>query len=420
MRLRRMGIKTRHSRKDADLVSQELLFQSSQLRRHAAGVYGFGNILTRARNNLVGLIRGLLDSYGCAEVSLPVMQPKSLWLASGRWDVYSGSKQMYSFFGRSGEYCLAPTGEEIVLDFVRDFIVSYKDLPVNIYQIGNKYRDEIRVRGGIFRSKEFLMKDGYSFHATFDDMVREYESMRECYSKIFSKLGLDAVAVEACNSNMGGKVSHEFMCVAPTGEDKILIDSENSLVLNEEVLEDEVVLSKLKAEYGSFDVSKFEKVNAIELGHIFQLGTFYSERMGGTFIDESGSRKNYYMGCYGIGINRLLGAICEVNYDEQGLVWPVVVAPYICALVCAGGSLGSGEEVYAYLRSNNVSVVFFDKDATFGENVKDAKLLGFPYIVIVGRKFSESKVLELECRRSGKKYFVAMSDVVNFFVDCCK
>ncbi len=418
MRLRRMGVKTRHSRKDADLVSQELLFQSSQLRRHAAGVYGFGNILTKARNNVVSLIRRFLDSYGCAEVSLPVMQPKSLWLASGRWDTYSSSKQMYSFLGRTGEYCLAPTGEEIVLDFVKDFIISYKDLPINIYQIGNKYRDEIRVRGGIFRSKEFLMKDGYSFHATFDDMVHEYESMRECYFKIFSALGLDVVAVEACNSNMGGKVSHEFMCVAPTGEDKILVSSDSSLVFNEEVLEDEVVLDKLRAEYGSLDISKFRKVNAIELGHIFQLGTFYSERMGGVFIDEFGAEKNYYMGCYGIGVNRLLGAICEVNYDEQGLVWPVVVAPYVCALVCAPGNLESGEEVYSYLKANGVSVVFFDKDATFGENMKDAKLLGFPYVVIVGRRFVESKVLELECRRTGEKHFISMNEVVGFFSNC--
>lgn len=414
MRIKRIGIKTKHSRGSEEALSQEILFQASQLKRHAAGIYGFGNFLIRARNKIVNIIRKNLEDFGCAEVSLPILQPKKLWEESGRWNIYSDNKQMFNFSGRNGEYCLAPTGEEIVLDFARDNIVSYKDLPINIFQIGNKYRDEIRVRGGILRSKEFLMKDGYSFHSSFEDMVLEYENMKKCYFKIFEDLEMDVVSVKALNSDMGGKVSEEFMCFSEIGEDRILINEDKTLALNEEVLQDEKALEMLKQANEDFDINKLKAVSCLELGHIFQLGQFYSEKMNGFFVDETGKKKAYYMGCYGIGVNRVLGAICENNCDEEGLVWPKAVAPYSSVIIYSKENEKSAVGLYSSLREKGVDVVLYDKEATFGSKIKDSKLLGFLYIIILGKKYLEDGLYEIEDRVNSNKMFLNEEELVNF------
>ncbi len=413
MRMRRMGIKTKHSRSSEEFLSQEIFFQASQLKRHAAGIYGFGNFLVRARNKLVEVIRKNLEDFGSCEVSLPILQPRFLWEESGRWDTYNNSKLMFSFFGRNGEYCLAPTGEEIVLDFAKENIVSYKDLPINIFQIGNKYRDEIRVRGGILRSKEFLMKDAYSFHATFEDMVLEYENMKKCYFKIFSDLDMKVVSVKALNSDMGGKVSEEFMCLSKIGEDKILINSDFTIALNEEVLQDDKLIKGLSDEDRDFDMKDFKSFDCLELGHIFQLGQFYSEKMKGFFVDENGEKKPYYMGCYGIGINRVLGAICENNCDEDGLVWPKVVAPYSCVIVYNMENEKSAQNLYVRLKQEGVEVVLNDKEETFGSKFKDCKLLGFPYIIILGSGFQRDGLFEVEDRKHGNKKFLTEEELLN-------
>ena len=417
MRIKRIGIKTKHSRGNEEALSQEILFQASQLKRHAAGVYGFGNFLVRARNKIVDVMRKNLEEFGSAEVSLPVLQPKSLWKESGRWDVYSDNKQMFYFAGRDGEYCLAPTGEEIVLDFVRENVVSYRDLPINIFQIGNKYRDEIRVRGGILRSKEFLMKDGYSFHASFEDMVLEYENMKKCYFKIFNDLEMDVVSVKALNSDMGGKVSEEFMTFSKIGEDRILINEEKTLALNEEVLRDEKILNMLKENDKNFDVKKLKVVNCLELGHIFQLGRFYSEKMNGYFVDETGKKQAYYMGCYGIGVNRVLGAICENNCDEEGLIWPKAIAPYKSVIIYLKETEKDAVDLYNNLRRKKIEVVLYDKEATFGSKIKDSKLLGFLYIIILGNKYLTDGFYEVEDRINSNKVFLNDEELVKFLSD---
>lgn len=409
-----MGIKTSHFKSEEEAVYQEILFQAAQLKRHAAGIYGLGNFLIRARNKIVKIIRNNLEDFGSCEISLPVLQPKFLWDASGRWKTYCDNGVMFNFSGRNGKYCLAPTGEEVVLDFAKQNIVSYKDLPINIFQIGNKYRDELRVRGGLLRSKEFLMKDAYSFHASFEDMVLEYESMKKCYFKIFSDLNLDVVAVKAISGDIGGKVSEEFMCFSEIGEDKIYINKDKSLALNQEVLENENALKELKKTYPDFNVNSLEKKNCLELGHIFQLGQLYSKKMDGFFVDETGIKKPYYMGCYGIGINRVLGAICELNRDEEGLVWPKSVAPYKCVIIYNNENKNSAEQLYLKLKQNKLEVVIFDKEATFGSKIKDSKLLGFLYIIILGNRFFENGLFEIEKRTDSNKMFLKEEELIKF------
>ncbi len=318
MRIRRIGAKTKHSRSTEEALFQEILFQASQIKRHASGIYGFGHFLVKARNKIVDVIVRNLENFGSFEISLPVLQPRSIWEDSGRWGTYTKNNQMFHFTARDGaDYCLAPTGEEIVLDFARENIISYKDMPVNIFQIGNKYRDEIRVRGGILRSKEFLMKDAYSFSADFEGMVLEYENMKKCYFKIFSDLNLKTVVVKALSGDIGGKVSEEFMCYSEIGEDVILVDEQNQLFFNKEVIENEKYLKELKETYEGFNIDNFKKIRCLELGHIFQLREIYSEKMNGYFVDKDNAKKAYFMGCYGIGISRVLSAICANNCDEN-------------------------------------------------------------------------------------------------------
>lgn len=415
MKLSRTGAKFSKSRGSSESVSNEILFQCSQLKRHAAGIYGFGHFLVKARNKLIEIIRNNLENFGCAEISLPILQPELLWKNSGRFETFTENKQMFTLAGRNGAYCLAPTGEEIVLDFAKKNINSYKDLPINIFQIGNKYRDELRVRGGLLRSKEFLMKDGYSFHATFDDMVQEYELMKKCYEKIFSELELKTIVVKAVNSDMGGKISEEFMTPSKTGEDKILINVKKNLALNTEVLENENLLKNIQNKMNDFSLNDFKEISCIELAHIFQLGTFYSEKMNGLFTDSDGLKKPYFMGCYGIGINRVLGAICEINYDENGLKWPKAIAPYKVAVLYSNNLKEEAIKIYNFLLDNKIETVLFDSDDGFGSQIKNAKLLGLPFALIVGKCFNENRKVEIENRIDNSKTFLNPSDIVNYF-----
>lgn len=412
MRMKRMGLKSSHSRGTEEALSQEILIQCTQLRRHASGIYGLGNVLLKARNNVVEIVRNKLEEYECAEISLPIIQPKQLWMDSGRWNGYVSNNQMFHFEGRNGEYCLAPTGEEIVFDFVNNSITSYKDLPINIFQIGMKYRDEIRVRGGLLRSKEFLMKDGYSFHVTKEDMEREYETMKRCYYEIFSKLGVEAIPVRAVSAEMGGKVSEEFMLISDIGEDKMLYSESSNLALNVEVLEEKELLDSFLKQHEGVKLEDFVKKSCIELGHIFQLGTFYSESMNGYFTDSDGIKKPYYMGCYGIGINRLLGAICEKNCDEEGLKWPLSVAPYICSIVAVKGNEEVAESIYKMLNKEGVPVLLDDRNAGIGAKLKDSKLLGIPYLIIIGKSFLENGLVEIESRLDSNKIFLEVEQLI--------
>lgn len=413
MRMSKMGIKTRHNRGNDEAVSQEILFQAAQLKRHAAGIYGLGSFLVKARNKVMNIIRTNLENYDCSEISLPIIQPKNLWENSGRWSTYVDSKQMFTFDGRNGEYCVAPTGEEIVLDFIKENIVSYKDLPVNVFQMGNKYRDELRVRGGLLRSKEFLMKDGYSFHSSVEDMEREYNAMRECYIKIFAELGLDVIPVKAVSAEMGGKVSEEFMCFSPIGEDKVLVNADRTIALNTEVLEYPDMLKDIEDKNPGINVHNLEEVQCIELGHIFQLGTFYSENMDGYYVNAEGKKQPYYMGCYGIGINRTLGAICENNCDENGLIWPESVVPYKCVVIYLDNYEEEAINIYNVLKQNKIDVVLDDRKGTLGSKIKDAKLLGFSYMILIGKKFGENGLFEVENRKTSEKLFLDQQQLLN-------
>lgn len=345
---------------------------------------------------------------------MPLLQPKALWESSGRWEKYNQSGQMFYCDMPNGTYCMAPTAEEAMLDFVQSMVRSYKDLPINVYQIGAKFRNELRSRGGLLRSKEFTMMDAYSFHASQEDLAREYEHMRNAYLDIFQQLGLNVIPVKALNGDMGGNYSEEFMCLSESGEDTILVNADHTLAFNSELLELENASEYLEKNYGiKADLSSFHEEHCIELGHIFQLGQKYSESMGATFANAENKNVPFYMGCYGIGVSRTLAAICENFCDKDGLCWPLNIAPYKVHIIYADKEKESdATDLYNYLLWNGVEVVLDDRSLTFGSKIKDWKLFGIPYVVIVGKSYTGDGYFEVEERSTGTKHRLHHTEIL--------
>lgn len=413
MKLSRGCFTTMRERVSYETLSQQVLMQSAQLKRYSSGIYAKNNFLVKAQANIENIIREVLEKYDCVEVVFPLLQPKSLWEASGRFDSYHASGQMFYCDMPNGSFCLAPTAEEAVLEFVRDKLKSYKDLPINLYQIGAKFRNEIRSRGGLLRSKEFIMMDAYSFSASQESLQEEYERMRLAYLEIFQRLGLPVLPVKALNGDMGGNYSEEFMCLANSGEDTILVNDDFSLAFNAELLQMQNATEYLKNNYGiEANLDEFHPERCIELGHIFQLGQRYSKSMNGLFANNKGEKIPYFMGCYGIGVSRLLSAICEIHSNEEGLIWPECIAPYNAYIVYTDKQSEVANKLYERLLSKKVKVVIDDRPKlSFGAKLKDAKLFGIPYVIIIGNSYQNNQVFEVENRLTAKKYQMTLEEL---------
>jgi len=398
MRFSKLGSITKKTRAENDNEMMEFIIQGGQAKQVSAGIYTYGTMLTKAKDNLCNFIRQKLEKYECAEVALPLLQSVALWKASGRYDKFVSSGTMFTTKGRSGEYCISPTGEEMMLDYANTVIKSYKDMPVCLYQFSPKFRDEIRVRGGILRSKEFLMKDAYSFSDTPASMEQEYAKMRQCYIEIFTELGLDIIPVMACNGDMGGKISEEFMTPSELGEDTILLDEKSGRAFNIEVVEDENLLTFYKNKYPEIDFENLKRIRTMELGHIFQLDQFYSKSMNGTFTNKDGQQDYYYMGCYGIGVTRALGALIDKFKDEKGINFPAQIAPYTFGIAnMPDKELDNVAFVlYDNLLNKGVKVLWDDRDYGIGYKLKDLQLVGVRNNIIIGKNYKETGKIELE------------------------
>ena len=420
MKLSQSGIGTmRVNNLDEMYPAQDILLQSGQLVQYGTGVYAYGNVVMLVKRNLERIIEEELNKAGCIEVQLPTLQPQEIWKKSQRWDKYIEEGVMLTVESDKGTYCMAPTAEEAVVEFAREKLKSYKHLPATYYQIGEKYRNEIRTRGYLLRGKSFLMMDGYSFDTDLEGLDVSYKKVREAYLRIGERLGLNMILVIANNGSMGGKKSEECMLVSAIGEDTILYDKDTMRALNTEVLEKENYEEYLKEEYGIEDISKFKKTKSIELGHIFQLGTMYSEKMDAKFIDKDGKEKPYYMGCYGIGVSRLLAAIYENSLikDESGnitgIALPKELAPYKVQIVYKNENEEKTKEAFELYEKLNGKAIIDDREGiSFGAKIKDCKILGTPYIAILGDKVEDGKV-ELEDIKTGEKQIVSIDEVEN-------
>ncbi|MBI3601903.1 MAG: proline--tRNA ligase [Candidatus Omnitrophica bacterium] len=376
-----------------EAVSHQLSLRASLVHMLTAGVYSYLPVGYKVLRKVENIIRQEMDAIGCCELLMPSLQPMELWKKTGRDQ--SLKEVMITFDNKKGQrMCLGPTHEEIITTIAKDFIQSYRQLPVTLYQIQTKFRDEIRTRFGIVRACEFIMKDAYSFDRDGQGLKKNYDLQLGAYVKIFKRCGLDPIVVSADSGAMGGSVSHEFLVTAPVGEDALWFNSTNGQMIKDED-------GKTPSPPGVW-----QKKIAIELGHIFQLGTKYSEALGAVFLDEDGKQKPLIMGCYGIGVSRLIAAIIELNSDKFGIIWPTEVAPFEVEIlpVQAGDAplMALAERYYKELQAGGVDVLLDDRDESAGRKFNDADLIGIPYQVIIGQRMLAQNQVEIKDRRTGQ------------------
>ncbi len=545
---------------DAEVVSHKLMIRGGMIRKLAAGIYNYLPLGLRLIGKVEAIVREEMNEAGAIELLMPAVLPGELWEESGRWNYYG--KELLRFKDRADrEFCIGPTHEEIITDIVRRDISSYKQLPVNLYQIQTKFRDEIRPRFGVMRAREFIMKDAYSFDATVEGAEKSYWSMYEAYTRIFERCGLEFRAVLADTGNIGGNFSHEFMVLAPTGEDIIMscdkcdyaanlelaeiggqevaeyISEESSdsikevhtpnLKSVEEVAQQlnvkpsnliktmivevdgnliaalvrgdyELSLTKLRKSLGAeivelatpdqileatggpmgfsgpvglkirkvadisvktmgtsvtgankadyhvinvtlgkdFEINEFYDIRVasdgdkcpkcdegslvstrgIEVGHVFMLGTKYSEAMNATFVDSDGKEKPFIMGCYGIGIGRTVAAAIEQNHDESGMIFPKALAPFQVTVlplkIKDEQILAESERIYSELIEAGYEAIIDDRDVGPGFKFKDAELIGIPIIVAVGPRTIKDDEAEVKVRKTGDSRNIKLKEVV--------
>ena len=422
MKLSQTGMgNTKLNNIDEMYPGQSILLQTGQLVQYGAGLFGYNTIPLLVRRNIEKIIVDTLNEHGCIEVLLPTLQPDTIWKNSGRYDQYVNEGTMLITESNKGIFCLAPTGEEAMVEFAKEKLKSYKNLPATYYQIGEKYRNEIRTRGYLLRGKSFPMLDAYSFDLDVQGMQESYENVRKAFLEIFQKIGLKVIPIVADNGAMGGKKSEEFMLISEQGETKSLYDENTHIGLNPEILEKENYQEYLKEEYGIEDISNFKEIRTMELGHIFQLGTRYSEMMDGKYVGKDGKESLYYMGCYGIGVSRTLAALyeqCLINDEKwgpSGFVLPESVAPFKVQIVPKMENpekLELAIKLYEKLKKNNVGAIIDDREnITIGAKMKDCKVLGTPYLVVIGDK-QEGENIELENMKTGEKEVLTIEQLL--------
>ncbi len=483
MRFSRLLIPTtKETPNDATLASHIYLIRGGFIQSvGGSGLYNFLPLGKKILDKVRAVVKDELDKAGCQEVSLSFVTPSTLWEESGRLEKYG--KELLRFKDRKdNDFILGPTHEEMMVNMVRQTVKSYKQLPLNVYQVNLKFRDEIRPRFGLMRGREFLMKDGYSFHASTEDMQREFALMEETYKKIFTRLGLEFRVVEADSGAIGGSGSKEFMVLADSGEDTIVVCDECAYGANIEaaiaqpkmydtqtevktivmkalydegksalvgfVLPAEVELQDVKAcnavdandliecdteeqpamvvieeslgaavDPNQFDAEEmiYADISAvkdgdtcqscggtlrytkgIEAGHIFQLGTQYSEPLGANFLDENGKAQPMVMGTYGIGVSRLLAAIIEQNHDDKGCIWTQESAPFDLQIIISNikdeAQVTLGERLYETMLAKGVDVLLDERKDRFGAKMKDYELIGVPHAVVIGKKLADGIV----------------------------
>lgn len=364
---------------DAEVMSHKLMLRAGFIRRLGSGTYSYLPLGLRVLKKIENIIREEMNNSGALEVLLPAMQPDWIWKKTDRLNLLK--EIIISYKDRSGKINIfGPTHEEVITDLVSKDIKSYRDMPKILYQIQTKFRDEPRPRFGVLRSKEFIMKDAYSFDIDNNALDAVYKKMHKAYCNIFTRCGLEYVSVEADSGFMGGDVSHEFMAPADCGEDTV------------------------------------EGKPAIELGHIFKLGTKYSKALGAFYLDEKGVKKDIIMGCYGIGVNRIFAASIEQNNDKDGIIWPKSIAPYEVLIIQVDPGdkeiVKESERVYNSLKDKGIEPLLDDRDERPGIKFKDADLIGIPTQVIIGKKNLKDNKIELKIRKTQSRTLHPAKDIL--------
>jgi prolyl-tRNA synthetase len=359
--------------KEAETISHKLLIRAGLIDKLASGVYTYLPLGLKVLRKVENIVREEMNNSGAVELLMPSLQPATLWKETGRYEKMG--RDMIKFTDRhEREMIFGPTHEEVITDIVRKYIKSWKQLPIILYQIQTKFRDEIRPRFSIIRAREFLMKDAYSFDIDEEGLDKSYNLMKETYKKIFERCGIKFTIREAESGVIGGKFSEEFVAEGECSE--------------------------------------------LEVGHIFKLGIEYSKSMKAYFVDKDGKERPIYMGCYGIGVSRIVASIIEGNYDKDGIIWPTSVAPFLIDIVptniVENEILKTGEKIYNELKENGFDVIFDDRDESAGVKFKDADLCGFPFQIIIGKKVKTGNV-EVKERKTGETIELKIDKIVEYF-----
>ncbi len=389
--------------------SHELLTKGGFIEQVAAGIFNYLPLGKRVLTKIEDIVKEEMNAIGAQEILMPSLHPKNLWQQTKRWETVDVLFKTKSRLNQ--EYALAPTHEETVTPLAKQFIKSYKDLPLALYHITFKFRDEPRPKSGILRGREFGMKDLYSFHATKEDLIQFYQQVIGAYLKIFKRCGLDKIKItEASGGSFTKKFSHEFNVITPAGEVDLIYCQKCDFAQNQEI-------THLKSEANCpkcGDLIKNER--AIEVGNIFDLGTRFSEAFNLTFIDQDGQKQFPYMGCYGIGTTRLLGTIVEVNHDNDGIIWPKNVAPYQIHLIGLNLKEKNIKEqcyrIYHQLLNQRLEVLFDDREeVSAGEKFTDADLIGIPLRLVVSKKTGNK--IEIKKRNENKIELLSLNQFVS-------
>lgn len=421
MRLSRFNIrKINFNDVDKNYSAQDTLMKAGELYQFESGIFAYGNIWTKMERAVEEIIIDELDKADCIQVEFPKLQPKKIWEQSNRWDVYTKeSDTMFTIDSNLGEYGLAPTGEECATIFGSNRLLSYKNLPATYYQIGEKFRKEIRARGYLFRPRTFVMMDAYSFDKDYEGMHANFLKMHDIYMNIFKRIGINIIPVISDGGTMGGRVSEEFQAITKLGEDKILYNEKTNQGINKEVLDFEDKEKFIEKLNGS-KLEDMKEYNSVELGNNFELGTKYSESMKLYFQDENGQNKPYYMGCYGIGLGRIIATIIENNViiknDKiKGFVIPYNIAPYKVQIICNEANREKAEELYKELSDNGIKAIIDDREnMQFGAMIGDVYTLGTPKMIVLGNKFNGTQY-EVEDSKTNEKDLVNCEDIVKYF-----
>ena len=404
---------------DAEIISHQLMIRAGLVRQVSSGIYNWLPIGKKVLQKVENIIRKEMNIAGAQEILMPMVQPASLWEESGRIDQYG--QELLVFLDRhENKFCLGPTHEEIITDLCKNLLTSYKQLPVTLYQIQTKFRDEIRPRFGVMRSREFLMKDAYSFDLDKESLDQSYSVMKEAYIKIFDSLGLDYRIVKADSGAIGGSDSEEFHVLADSGEDLLAFSDKSEYAINAELLtelqdgQDPYSLEGKPSPDGK-GLLKLKK--GIEVGHIFKLGRKYSEILN---LRIQGENNDIHpeMGCYGIGASRIVAAAIEQNHDEKGIIWPKALAPFEVALVEVNPKKKDeikekSSEIYNLLKENDIDVLWDDREKRPGVKFTDMEVTGIPLTIIIGERTLETGEIEIKKRQDEKPKLVSHQNLIS-------
>ena len=405
MRQSHLATKTRKEAPADEVANNaKLLIRAGFIDKLGAGVYTYLPLGLRVLKNIENVIRRAMNAAGGQEILMPSLQPKENWEKTGRWNTMDDLYKVKDSSGR--ENALGPTHEEVVVPLATQLVSSYKDLPLYLYQIQNKFRMELRAKSGLLRGREFMMKDLYSFHATEEDLEAYYEKMKGVYHNIFEAVGLGGMTrLTFASGGSFSKYSHEFQTVTPAGEDTIYLCESCRVAVNKEIIAEQNVCP----ECGN---KELKEERSIEVGNIFNLKTKFSDAFGLTYKDNAGAEQKVLMGCYGIGLGRVMGAVAEVLSDERGLLWPQSIAPFSVHLLSLGKD-AEAEVLYEALRAKGIEVLYDDRDVSAGEKFADSDLIGIPLRMVVSKKSLEAGGIEVKRRLEKEAEILTKEELFN-------